>query len=72
MFHHNDDADVLGEGIVVGFRKVALDAYVLVDLGTGDYIQATMTRSRFDSMGLRNGSHVHAVRGKDGVRLSAC
>lgn len=71
MFGHNKDSEVLGDGVVVGFRKAAVDAYVIVDLGAGDYVQATMTRTRFDTSGLHNGSHVQAVRRKDGVHLVA-
>ena len=72
MFNHKDDSEVLGDGVVIGFRKAAVDAYVIVDLGEGDYVQATMTRTRFDTMGIRNGSYVHAVRRRDGVHLTAC
>lgn len=69
MFTHTATEDGI-EGTVVGYRKAAVDAYVLVDTGSGDYVQATVTRSRFDTMGLAFGSRV-LVDGEGGLHTAS-
>lgn len=45
-------------GTVVAYRKAAVDAYLTVDTGSGNMIDAVLTRPRFDTLGIHNGTRV--------------
>ncbi len=57
MFRSNY-AGNYAEGTVVEYRKAAVDAYVLVDTGNGAPVEITITRPRFDTLGISKGTRV--------------
>lgn len=67
MFGHKETGKSR-QGYVVGVRKGAVDAYVLVDTGSG-IVQADVTRPMFDIMGIRRGSEVLVSGSGDDLRI---
>lgn len=55
------------EGTVVEYRKAAVDAYLLIDTGNGAPVEITITRPRFDTMGISKGTKVRLTT--DGALL---
>ncbi len=45
-------------GTVISYRKTAVDTYLVIDTGSDNFIQSTVTRPRFDTLSIYNNSKI--------------